>query len=354
MKKQTQYGKGLSGFLFGLLLATAVIGGVLFFLNKGKQNSFKDLSQPKQTSHTEVLQPKSEPSPSAPESVPDKSGTNTDVVNELIEKEMAASDAKLPKPVVEEKPTEPDNLPDKDESKTSVAPVAPSRKDVEHQHPKETSVKSHSKKEVIKTDQDKTVVEAKTDSKVDSEKSLAEKKAELLKKKADKAKGQAADKKSVNQLTEKQKTRVERQLAEKKALEKKKEESRKAVKPTPEQILNSGSLEKARIESQKATKESVKAKQAIDSSKENKTANAKEASKAKVVLQMGSYADRNSADAQRAKLAMVGIQSNVVETKANGKTVYRVQSGALAQDAANRVQQTLKKNGMSSFSRLAQ
>ena len=41
MNKNTQYGKGLFGFFFGLLLATGVIGGILYFLNQDTPNAFK-------------------------------------------------------------------------------------------------------------------------------------------------------------------------------------------------------------------------------------------------------------------------------------------------------------------------
>ena len=44
MKKSTQYGKGLAGFFFGLILATGIIAGILFFLNQGNQNVFKELT----------------------------------------------------------------------------------------------------------------------------------------------------------------------------------------------------------------------------------------------------------------------------------------------------------------------
>lgn len=41
MKKSTQYGKGLAGFFFGLILATGIIAGILFFLNQGNQKRFQ-------------------------------------------------------------------------------------------------------------------------------------------------------------------------------------------------------------------------------------------------------------------------------------------------------------------------
>lgn len=41
MNKFSQSGKGLSGFFFGLILATVIIAGILLYLNQGGQNAFK-------------------------------------------------------------------------------------------------------------------------------------------------------------------------------------------------------------------------------------------------------------------------------------------------------------------------
>jgi len=194
---------------------------------------------------------------------------------------------------------------------------------------------------------------------------LAEKKAELAKKRAEKAKAdkEAADKaKKAAELTDKQKARAERKLAEKKAAEKKaaeakKTETAKTNKPTPEQILNSGSIEKARQEANKgALKEAKKAEADKSSAKaDNAKAEAKTAEGGKkVILQMGSYADRNSADAQRAKLAMLGISSKVVERTNGDKTVYRVQSNSMSSEAAKNIQKDLQKHNINSLMRSAQ
>ena len=156
-------------------------------------------------------------------------------------------------------------------------------------------------------------------------------------------------------MTDKQKARIERKLAEKKAAEKKaaehkaaakKDGGQKESKPTPEQILNSGSIEKARAE-HKAAQAKEEAKKAVSGDNSAKASSGGR----KVVLQMGSYVDRKSAETQRAKLAMMGISSSVVESTANGKDVYRVQSAAMAQDDAKNVQQSLQKHGVNSFAR---
>ncbi len=189
---------------------------------------------------------------------------------------------------------------------------------------------------------------------------LAEKKAELAKKRAEKEKAdkETTDKaKKAVELTDKQKARAERKLAEKKAAEKKaaeakKTETAKTSKPTPEQILNSGSIEKARQEANKGAAKEVKKAEA-DKSSAKAEAKTAEGGK-KVILQMGSYADRNSADAQRAKLAMLGISSKVVERTNGDKTVYRVQSNSMSSEAAKNVQKDLQKHNINSLMRSAQ
>ena len=121
--------------------------------------------------------------------------------------------------------------------------------------------------------------------------------------------------------------------------------------------MNSGSIEKARQEANKgAAKEAKKADAEKSSAKAD---NAKAETKAaeggkKVILQMGSYADRNSADAQRAKLAMLGISSKVVERTNGDKTVYRVQSNSMSSEAAKNIQKDLQKHNINSLMRSAQ
>ena len=342
MNKQSQYGKGFSGFISGLLLATAVIVGVLFFLNKGDQNVFKDLTRSEKQPEPEVLQP--QPTPPVVEK-PKVEVTDSGVEGVASEPETISISepvSETPKPEETVKTEEP-----------VLVPVVPSKT----QEPKVQPSREPSEPEV--TGEDIIKAEQAAAEKKAAEKRLAEKKAELAKQRADKAKADkaAADKKAAEALSQQQKARAERKLAEKKAAEKKAAEKKAAekkaaAKPTPEQILNSGSIEKARQAANDGAKQS-----AAKSAETKKAATPKEAAKdsgKKVLVQMGSYGDRNSADAQRAKLAMLGVQSSVVTSTANGKNVYRVQSGVMSQEAAKRVQQTLQNNGVSSFTRSAQ
>jgi len=124
--------------------------------------------------------------------------------------------------------------------------------------------------------------------------------------------------------------------------------SRAVTIPSSEELAAEAKA-KVAAENQKAEAEKQIAK-ADNAKAEAKTA---EGGK-KVILQMGSYADRNSADAQRAKLAMLGISSKVVERTNGDKTVYRVQSNSMSSEAAKNVQKDLQKHNINSLMRSAQ
>ena len=71
------------------------------------------------------------------------------------------------------------------------------------------------------------------------------------------------------------------------------------------------------------------------------------------MLQLGSFKDSNAADAQRAKLAMLGVNANVVKGSANGQTVYRVQTGTLSRPQAEKMAERLRQNQIDSLMRTA-
>ena len=56
--KKKQYGQGIGGFIFGLLLATAIIGGILYFLNNTKAE-YKEIPQSQELPKPEILVPSS-------------------------------------------------------------------------------------------------------------------------------------------------------------------------------------------------------------------------------------------------------------------------------------------------------
>ena len=248
MNINKQHGKGLSGFMLGLLLATLVIAAILFFLNRSSKDSFKQQEPVVITPPVpEILTPKESAS------MPDLSASSAS--------DLAASGVDVLEGfILEQNASEPQTAP-----VTPAVPVAP------------------------------------------------------------KAEKPAA--KPTQQPNAEAKPKPEPKPAP-------------AAKPTPEQILDSGSIEKARKEAQKEAVQKAERKPAP-------------AAGGNLILQMGSFGDQQSADAQRAKLAMMGVSSNVVQATVNGKTVYRVQSGRLSRAEAERTRQTLKQNGVDSLTRNA-
>lgn len=113
--------------------------------------------------------------------------------------------------------------------------------------------------------------------------------------------------------------------------------TQKQPKPTPEQILENGNIEKAR--------EAAKREQATQNSGSKKGGN--------VVLQAGSFNSRDYAESQRAKLAMLGVQAHISEAKVNGKTVYRVQTPKLSAERANDAKAVMRLNGVGVYERSA-
>lgn len=319
MKKQAQNGKGLGGFMTGLLLATAIIIGILFFLNKSAQNGFKELSQPQtQASEPEVLQPKGASQSELTESASDTVASEKEA-SAAAASDMAASET------LSENPREP-AAPVGEEANAEVVPGLPAPL----QPP--ASTKAH---------------EGHAAGREVDKQAAGNKHPDELKKKAEPAKPAEPVKKPAP--VSKPATPSEKHSAKQpeKHTPAKPVDKAKPAQPTPEQILNSGSIEKARKAANEQAKSATQAHHATSSAAKTETAK-------KVIVQMGSYGDRTAADAQRAKLAMMGVQSAVAETTVNGKKVYRVQSGILASDAAKKVQQTLQKNGVNSFTRSAE
>ncbi|WP_192885156.1 cell division protein FtsN [Neisseria meningitidis] len=276
MNKFSQSGKGLSGFFFGLILATVIIAGILFYLNQSGQNAFKIPASSKQPAETEILKPKNQPKEDIqPEPADQNALSEPDAATEAEQSDAEKAADKADE--VEEKAGEPE---------------------------REESDGQAVHKKVLTEEREQTVREK-----------AQKKDAETVKKQAVKP----------SKETEKKAPKEE----------KKAEKEKVAPKPTPEQILNSGSIEKARSA---AAKEVQKMK----------TSDKAEATH---YLQMGAYADRRSAEGQRAKLAILGISSKVVGYQAGHKTLYRVQSGNMSADAVKKMQDELKKHEVASLIR---
>ncbi|HFC6680113.1 TPA: cell division protein FtsN [Neisseria meningitidis] len=276
MNKFSQSGKGLSGFFFGLILATVIIAGILFYLNQSGQNAFKIPASSKQPAETEILKPKNQPKEDIqPEPADQNALSEPDAATEAEQSDAEKAADKADE--VEEKAGEP-----------------------EREEPDGQAVRK---------------------------KALTEEREQTVREKAQKKDAETVKKQAVKPSKE-----TEKKVSKE---EKKAEKEKVAPKPTPEQILNSGSIEKARSA---AAKEVQKMK----------TSDKAEATH---YLQMGAYADRRSAEGQRAKLAILGIYSKVVGYQAGHKTLYRVQSGNMSADAVKKMQDELKKHEVASLIR---
>ena len=283
MNKFSQSGKGLSGFFFGLILATVIIAGILFYLNQTGQNAFKNPFLSKQPAETEILKPKNQPEEDVqPDPTDHNVLTEPDGAKTM---ESADGEKTIDKQAVADKVTE----------------VAEQTDEPEQEEPKERNIRKKAGQ---------------------SEEHARGVREEVSKKDAGTPKKQAV----------KPSEKVEKKAVKE---EKKAGKGKTEPKPTPEQILNSGSIEKARSE---AAREVQKLKTSVKGEATN-------------YLQMGAYANRQSAEEQRAKLAILGISSKVVGYQAGSKMLYRVQSNNMSADAVKKMQAELKKHGVASLIR---
>ena len=342
MHAKHQQGKGLFSFMAGSIAALIAIAGVLFTLNNNKARDFKDPATSRQqpaaaSSQTEVLLPGNVPASAA------KPTDNTRTTPALEDNEplvASAPRARPPKPREETEPALIDEQPNanKDKSKkTETARRPPDMMDdpvlgdsTETETPRDTKPRKPETKPA--------------DSKADN-------------RQPEKAKLSEAEKRR----------RQQEDLADRNA------------KPTAEQILNSGSIEKAReVARQEAqakrakqraeeanaksaasktdnapaqAKESKADKPTAPSSKTSSETQSNKADTSRTTVQAGAYNTRQAAEAQRAKLALMGVNTQIVEVQSNGKTLYRVQTRSMDSKRANQVRETLQQNGVNSIPR---
>ena len=337
MHAKHQQGKGLFSFMAGSIAALIAIAGVLFTLNNNKARDFKDPATSRQqpaaaSSQTEVLLPGNVPASAA------KPTDNTRTTPALEDNEPLVASAPRARPLKPREETEPaliDEQPNanKDKSKkTETARRPPDMMDdpvlgdsTETETPRDTKPRKPETKPA--------------DSKADN-------------RQPEKAKLSEAEKRR----------RQQEDLADRNA------------KPTAEQILNSGSIEKARevarqeAQAKRAKQRAAEAAQANKADRapaqaresksdqpaaaQNKTGNKSAGNKTdRTTVQAGAYNSRQAAEAQRAKLALMGVNTQVVEVQSNGKTLYRVQTRSMDSKHANQVRETLQQNGVNSIPR---
>ena len=337
MHAKHQQGKGLFSFMAGSIAALIAIAGVLFTLNNNKARDFKDPATSRQqpaaaSSQTEVLLPGNVPASAA------KPTDNTRTTPALEDNEPLVASAPRARPLKPREETEPaliDEQPNanKDKSKkTETARRPPDMMDdpvlgdsTETETPRDTKPRKPETKPA--------------DSKADN-------------RQPEKAKLSEAEKRR----------RQQEDIADRNA------------KPTAEQILNSGSIEKARevarqeAQAKRAKQRAAEAAQANKADRapaqaresksdqpaaaQNKTGNKSAGNKTdRTTVQAGAYNSRQAAEAQRAKLALMGVNTQIVEVQSNGKTLYRVQTRGMDSNRANQVRETLQQNGINSIPR---
>ena len=321
----------------GSIAALIAIAGVLFTLNNNKARDFKDPATSRQqpaaaSSQTEVLLPGNVPASAA------KPTDNTRTTPALEDNEplvASAPRARPPKPREETEPALIDEQPNanKDKSKkTETARRPPDMMD-------DPVLGDSTETDILRDTKPRKPETKPADSKADN-------------RQPEKAKLSEAEKRR----------RQQEDLADRNA------------KPTAEQILNSGSIEKARevarqeaqakrakqraAEEAQANKADRAPAQARESKSDqpaaaqNKTGNKSAGNKTdRTTVQAGAYNTRQAAEAQRAKLALMGVNTQVVEVQSNGKTLYRVQTRSMDSKHANQVRETLQQNGVNSIPR---
>lgn len=105
MKTEKPYGKGFTGFIIGLLLATLIIGGLVYVLENNRKRDFKDPIVEKELPPPEVLTPKQ---PAPPPAAPPQQEPAS---QEKIEPIEPAEPPEEPKQTRDDEPEKPEDKP---------------------------------------------------------------------------------------------------------------------------------------------------------------------------------------------------------------------------------------------------
>ena len=321
----------------GSIAALIAIAGVLFTLNHNKERDFKTPAASRQqpaaaSSQTEVLLPGNVPASAA------KPTDNTRTTPALEDNEPLVASAPRARPLKPREETEPaliDEQPNANKHKSKKTETARRPPDMMDDPVLGDSTETETPRDTKPRKPETKPADSKADNRQPEKAKLSE---------AEKRRRQQED------------------LADRNA------------KPTAEQILNSGSIEKARevarqeaqakrakqraAEEAQANKADRAPAQARESKSDqpaaaqNKTGNKSAGNKTdRTTVQAGAYNSRQAAEAQRAKLALMGVNTQVVEVQSNGKTLYRVQTRSMDSKHANQVRETLQQNGVNSIPR---
>ena len=316
----------------GSIAALIAIAGVLFTLNHNKERDFKTPAASRQqpaaaSSQTEVLLPGNVPASAA------KPTDNTRTTPALEDNEplvASAPRARPPKPREETESALIDEQPNANKDKSKKTETARRPPDMMDDPVLGDSTETETPRDTKPRKPETKPADSKADNRQPEKAKLSE---------AEKSRRQQED------------------LADRNA------------KPTAEQILNSGSIEKAREVARQEAQAKRAKQRAAEEAQANKAARApaqaresksdqpvaaqnKTGNKTdRTTVQAGAYNTRQAAEAQRAKLALMGVNTQIVEVESNGKTLYRVQTRGMDSKRANQVRETLQQNGVNSIPR---
>ncbi len=330
MYPDTQRGKGLLSFMIGAIVSLITVAGVLFVINNNKQHDFKQPAGQRsdKAARPEVLKP------------------------EALQPEQARGESAF-RP---ETPAQPESRqPEKgfDEAVLDDRPkkTRPAAEDEEIRDKRRQPEKAE--RDELSEERAEREREQELERRREREKEKAEREAAA---KADRAEQERKAKVDKAEKADKAEQRFDPST----------------VKPSADQILESGSIEKARetairearrkFEREQAAKRESQAKTAKAEAKSDAKAEAKSDAKAKTEagqpekaarsrLRLGSYSSRQAADDQRARAAFLGVRTGVVEAEVKGRRVYRVETGALDSKEAERTRKLLQGNGIAVQSR---
>ena len=322
MYPDTQRGKGLLSFMIGAIVSLITVAGVLFVINNNKQHDFKQPADQRsdKAARPEVLQPEAPKpeqargesafrpeTPAQPESRQPEKGFDEAILDDRPKKTRPAAE--------DEEIRDKRRQPEKAERDELSEEQAEREREQERERRREREKEKAEREAAAKADRAEQERKAKVD------------KAE----KADKAE-QRFDPST--------------------------------VKPSADQILESGSIEKARETAIREARRKFEREQAAKRESQAKTAKAEAKSDAKAKteagqpekaarsrLRLGSYSSRQAADDQRARAAFLGVRTGVVEAEVKGRRVYRVETGALDSKEAERTRKLLQGNGIAVQSR---
>ena len=305
MYPDTQRGKGLLSFMIGSIVSLITVAGVLFVINNNKQHDFKQPAGQRsdKAARPEVLKPEA----LKPEQARGESAfrPETPAQPESRQPEKGFDEA-----ILDDRP-----------KKTRTAAEDEEIRDKRRQPEK-------AERDELSEEQAEREREQERERRREREKEKAEREAAAKADRAEQERKAKADK------AEKAEQRFDPST----------------VKPSADQILESGSIEKAR-ETAKRESQAKTAKAEAKSDAKAKTEAGQPEKSARSRLRLGSYSSRQAADDQRARAAFLGVRTGVVEAEVKGRRVYRVETGALDSKEAERTRKLLQGNGIAVQSR---